>query len=90
MAELMTPDHPRWNEFAETLKGPEYCNFHEEEPGNPNSVKWQCKGGMNKPPFAKAILEKMSGFDVEASLKYFEENGGHCDCEILFNVDPGD
>ena len=86
MLELMTPDHPRWNEFVEALEGPGYCNFHEEELGNPNSIKWHCEGGMNK-PYAKAILEKMSGFDVEASLRFFEENGGHCDCEILFNVE---
>jgi hypothetical protein len=25
--------------------------------------------------------------DVVASLDYFNEHGGHCDCEILFNVD---
>jgi hypothetical protein len=25
--------------------------------------------------------------DVQGSLRYFEEYGGHCDCEILLNVD---
>ena len=87
MAELMTPDHPRWDEFAEILEGPEYCDFREKEPGNAESITWRCEGGMNK-PYAKVILEKMGGFDVASSLKYFEEHGGHCDCEILMNVQP--
>jgi len=28
----------------------------------------------------------MSNVDIDASLKFFEMHGGHCDCEILFNV----
>jgi len=83
--EIMTPDHPRWNEFTARLQGPEGCNFHEKEPGNPESMTWRCKGEENK-PFARAILKSMGGIDIKASLKFFEENGGHCDCEILFNL----
>jgi hypothetical protein len=25
---------------------------------------------------------------VAASLAYFDEHGGYCDCEAVFNVDP--
>jgi hypothetical protein len=86
---IMTIEHPRWEEFAERLEGPEGCNFTAEydEAGNyiDGSGRWQCKGGKDK-TFATAILTDM-GMDVEASLKYFEVNGGYCDCEILFNVD---
>jgi hypothetical protein len=85
MAEIMTPRSPRWEEFKERLAGPEGCNFREEEPGNPESTTWRCSGGNRT--FAKAILKEMGGIDVEASLKFFEENGGFCDCEIFFNVD---
>jgi hypothetical protein len=26
--------------------------------------------------------------DVEASVEFFVEHGGHCDCEVLFNLNP--
>lgn len=40
----------------------------------------------NSRPNARAVLNSMQ-CDVERSLAYFEENGGHCDCEVLMNVD---
>lgn len=80
---VMTPQHPRWKEFYKILEGPECCNFHKDESGK---FKWRCKGGHDQ-TFAKAILMEMDDIDVEASLAYFRFNGGHCDCEILFNVD---
>lgn len=81
-ADIMTPAHPKWDEFAGRLEGPEGCDFKEDG-------TWKCAGGMNKPK-AEAILHAM-GFSAEsivASLRHFEANGGHCDCEILFNVAP--
>lgn len=45
-----------------------------------------CKGGTNKDN-AKYLLQDYD-VDIEASLKYFEDHGGYCDCEILMNVDP--
>jgi hypothetical protein len=27
---------------------------------------------------------------IAASLSYFEEHGGYCDCEVLFNVDQSE
>jgi Protein of unknown function (DUF2695) len=36
---------------------------------------------------AEKIMREMGGIDVEASIDYFENNGGYCDCEILLNVD---
>jgi hypothetical protein len=32
-------------------------------------------------------MSEMGGVDIPASLEYFEEHGGYCDCEILLNVD---
>jgi hypothetical protein len=78
----MTPRHPLWKKFAERLDGPEGCNFKDIN----GKFTWSCKGGMDKSK-AKAILESMADIDVEKSLAYFDEHGGHCDCEILFNVD---
>lgn len=83
--ELMNREHPRWEEFLKRLEGPEGCNFQEKEPGNPLSITWLCAGGNNK-DFATKILTDMGGIDIDKSLAFFHANGGHCDCEILFNV----
>lgn len=82
----MTPDNERWEEFAERLKGEECCDFKEKIKGDPNSITWKCSSKSDR-PLATAILEKMGNVDIPKSLKYFDEHGGHCDCEILFNVD---
>jgi hypothetical protein len=44
-----------------------------------------CDSTSDK-PLARAILETMPDIDIEASFAFFEEYGGYCDCEILFNV----
>lgn len=87
MMRPMTPQHPLWEEFVRRLEGPKGCNFKKDKKGK---VTWTCKGGTDKSK-AKAILESMvresmANIDVEKSLAYFEEHGGYCDCEILFNV----
>jgi len=79
--EVMTPEHPRWEEFCNRLAGPEGCDFQKKPDGN---ATWKCAGGSDK-TFAAKILKSM-GMDVAASLAHFDEHGGHCDCEILFNV----
>lgn len=88
--QLMTPDHPRWEEFIQRLEGPEGCDFQGEydDEGEliPDSVKWQCAGGEDKSK-AVAILKTMPEIDIAASLSFFEEQGGFCDCEIVFNVE---
>lgn len=85
----MTPDNPRWEEFVRRLEGPEGCDFQCDTgpDGKPDldTVRWSCGGGYDKSK-AEAILRDMGGIDVEGSLAYFEERGGHCDCEILFNI----
>lgn len=85
---IMSPHNPRWDEFASRLEGEEGCDFKQKIEGDPTSVTWKCGGGNDK-SFAKAILEKMGGIDIEETLKYFDRNGGYCDCEILFNIDRG-
>ena len=82
---VMNQNHPKWGEFLKRLEGPEGCDFHEKEPGNPESITWKCKGDSNK-DFATKILKDMPDVDCEASLEFFDENGGFCDCEIMFNI----
>ena len=82
-AQTMNHDHPRWLEFLERLEGPEGCDFQGEDE---KSTTWKCKGGNDKSK-ATHILTEMGEINIEASLAFFQENGGHCDCEIIFNVD---
>lgn len=84
---MITPTHPRWKEFTDRLGGPEGCNFREVK----GQMRWDCGGGWDKTK-ARKILETMGFLDGEIadSLEFFEAQGGHCDCEILFNVDVDD
>jgi hypothetical protein len=70
------------------MNGPQGCNFSADVDENgeyiPSTITWTCGG--NDKPFARAILEKMGNIDIGASFDYFEEHGGYCDCEIVFNV----
>ena len=80
----MTTEHPRWAEFAGRLGGPAACDFREQADGD---VTWNCSAHTRDQ--AAAILRNMgaSDSDLLATLDYFDEHGGYCDCEILLNVD---
>ena len=78
---VMTPAHPLWEEFYERLNGPEGCDFR---PHPTLGFTFICKGGDDR-SMATNILRDM-GADVEASLDFFSEHGGSCDCEVILNV----
>ncbi len=81
---MMTPEHPDWAEFAEKLGDPDHCNFREVD----GEFAWDCAGGSDK-TYAESILKNM-GLDeqgIQETFVYFDEHGGHCDCEILLNID---
>jgi hypothetical protein len=86
MDERVIPGHPRWPEFRSRLAGPAGCDFKAGPPPE-RETTWKCAGG-NDQSLARGILEAMecSPEAVQASLAYYAENGGHCDCEILFNL----
>jgi len=86
--DVMTPDHPRWDEFKKRLDSPEGCDFRKDDSGETvwNCAGGECHGGEHNHDLATKILTDMGGFDIEASLEYFAQCGGYCDCEILFNV----
>ena len=69
--EVMTLSHLRCGEFAERLASPECLN---------GDNKCWCRGDHS---YTIAILRDMGGFDLDASLEYFEKNGAGCDHEIL-------
>jgi hypothetical protein len=80
MAEVLTPDSDRWDTFTETL----FLALYPD--GGDRSV---CLGdsGPGVHRYAKEIMQDMGGIDIAGSLEFFMAHGGHCDCEILLNVD---
>lgn len=77
---LMTPNHPKWDLFANTLGNEGYCNFEGDE-----KITWECDGNLNKS--AKLLSLEYPEIDIYNTLCFFRDNGGYCDCEVLFNVD---
>jgi hypothetical protein len=80
---LMTPQNEDWNEFCAILEGPEGCDFKKDEN---DKIVWKCDSSMDRPLANKILAEYFPEIDIEGSLEYFDEHGGLCDCEILFNV----
>ena len=73
-----------FKKFCEILEGKEGCNFREKVKDDPKSITWKCWGNHK---LAKKILKKyFPKEDVNKFLEHCKNNGGYCDCEILFNV----
>jgi len=73
---VLSPSHPRWQEFIEKLG-----RFGSET---------GCDGHLGPKRYRNAIraMAEMGGdFDIEETFKFFEDHGGYCDCEIVLNVD---
>ncbi len=69
--EVMTSEHPRWDAFCKKLETAIEKNGCTAKTGKQN---------------AKRVMKEMGGINIKASCDYFEDNGGYCDCEILWNV----
>jgi Protein of unknown function (DUF2695) len=77
----MTPRHPRWREFIGRLHEALAPEFDEDG----NLVRWRCAGNH------RHTVEALHGMgltlgETDDSLRFFNEHGGHCDCEVMFNV----
>ena len=74
--EVLTPESAHWDKFADRLLRiitADGCDGAQE----PNVHR-----------YAKQIMNEMGSVDIPASIEFFQEHGGYCDCEILLNVDP--
>jgi len=76
MAEILTPDSPRWDEFSDALDAIGRCDGDGTGESNPALVH----------RYAKVVMTTMGNIDIAGSIAFFEEHGGYCDCEILLNV----
>ena len=84
--EIMTPTSLRWHFFVDALSDLLTAGLPDDT--------WRCDGdgtGGSDPAlvhrYAKEVMTSMGGIDVAASLEFFRDHGGYCDCEVLFNVD---
>ena len=89
LSRVMTPRHPRWDEFTWKLG-----SIIEEASQQNVSL---CSNDLF---VAARVLRSMASIDrqievpsdgtidIPASLEFFRNHGGHCDCEVLMNVDP--
>ncbi len=78
---LITPGHPRWDEFLDRLTGPLGLNVRDSG--------WHCAGGEDKRHSRRVLLAMgLSPAAVAANLAFFERHGGYCDCEVWMNVEP--
>ena len=89
MTEILTPDSDCWGSFTEALghavqaNGCDcgYLRMRNFYPCGPLKA-------TDAHRLAKRTMAAMGDVDVPGSIAYFEAHGGHCDCEILMNVDP--
>lgn len=69
--DIMTPTNPSWPAFIGQLEA------QIEEDGK----------GCVPHHWRSRILLKKFGCDAKASIAYFKQHGGHCDCEVVVNVE---
>jgi Protein of unknown function (DUF2695) len=80
--EILTPASPRWSLFVRLLG-------NTLTDGLPADT-WRCGddgSGGSKHRYAEAVMAELGGIDIDGTLEFFQQHGGFCDCEILFNVD---
>lgn len=80
---VMTPWNPRWPEFFDELVG---SDWDKREAVRCKGVLMLADGTFNKESLAIKILEDMN-MDLKASVAFWVSHGGHCDCEVIYNVE---
>ena len=70
---IITPDHPRWEEFIEKLRF--IVHDHYDFIG-----RGSCTGDLTH---SERILRLMGNVDVEGTLEYIRTNVAECDHKIL-------
>ena len=82
---LMTPHHPRWEEFITRLAGEGGINTRVKN----DILDWDCDHSQRL-VFSRYYLAEIAGIDVEASIKWFYDQSWICDCSVVFLSDATD
>ena len=75
---VLTPNHRYWKALCTRLN--DMLTIYIE--GKPHS---KCQTDLR---CTTKILKSLPGIDVEETLALYMKLGGHCDCEVLMNVEP--
>jgi len=74
--EVLTPSHRLWPTFRKRLN--DVLTVYVDE-----KLHSKCIGDL---ALTKKILESMKNIDIEETLLFFKQYGGHCDCKVIMNV----
>lgn len=76
MKKTLMPSHQLWPMFRKRLNDAitTYVN---------GKLHNRCKGDL---ALTIEILESLKNIDVEETIIFFKEYGGHCDCKVIMNV----
>src|ERR1044071_6135243 len=85
MNNLMTPNHPVWDDFIECLGGPAGINTKLEG----DKLTWDC-GHSYRLPLTRDVLTQYPDVGVEAAIAWFGEQQWRCDYEAVFYSDATD
>jgi Protein of unknown function (DUF2695) len=78
MSETLTPKSNRWETFIDALgRAVQIDGCGRDETTDRYLDVYRQ---------SKRIMADMGNVDIPASLAFFQNHGGHCDCEILLNV----
>jgi hypothetical protein len=85
MTNIMDQDHPGWETFHNIMRlvvdvTGKHC------PGTVFVKSGHCRGTKTRPLTCEILEKHFPGVDIPATLAYFEDHGGYCDCEVLLNV----
>ena len=80
----------KFEELLDFLDSEEGCNFHERIPGDSKSVTWKCDGTLAMTLIWMETHGITNGIEQAINLAEIQRHGGHCDCEVLFNVSVED
>jgi hypothetical protein len=85
MIDIMDQDHPGWETFRRILSlvisAP-----GKHSPGTVFVSSRPCDCTKSRPLVCEILKKHFPGVDIPATLAYFDDHGGYCDCEVLLNV----
>jgi len=74
--EMLTPSNSRWPIFRRKLDAAITIIVD-------GKLHSKCQGDLS---LTIGILKSMPNIDVEETVIFFKEYGGHCDCKVIMNV----
>jgi hypothetical protein len=87
--EVMTPKSPRWDEFCDALDkalGLLDCGGDGTQLDRKTGKVIPLNPDWPTHALTKRVLKLMGHVDVEASIDFYKQHGGYCDCEVMLNV----